>query len=100
MAKILVKHSAETNVKNKRGQTAFHLACMKGKTEIVEMLIDNAKYYQINFKDKDNLNETGLCKAERIDRPVSTSLEYNSLIARANGKQEIVELIQKKKLNI
>ena len=60
VAELLAQNSAETNAKTVKGQTAFHLACIYGQTEIVEMLMDNAKAYKIDFTAEDERCFTGL----------------------------------------
>ena len=39
--------------------TAFHLACMFGKTSIVEMMIDNATSYTLDLTAKEATGKTG-----------------------------------------
>ena len=39
----------DLNIKDRIGETGFHLACIKGKTSIVEMIIDNAESSNIDL---------------------------------------------------
>ena len=53
---MFLKRSIELNIdlnsKDQSGMTGFHLACVNGKTSIVEMIIDNADSSNIDLKAK------------------------------------------------
>ena len=53
VAEILIQKSGEFNIKlnaeDKNGQTAFHMACDRGKTSIVEMMIANGKSFNLDL---------------------------------------------------
>ena len=51
IARMIVQKSTELNIelnnKNRYGWTAFQLASNHGRVDIVDMMIENAKYYQL-----------------------------------------------------
>ena len=53
---MLIQKSAEFNIdlnaKDEDGMTAFHLACTRGRKNIVEMIIDNAESFKIDLTKK------------------------------------------------
>ena len=61
-----------------RGWTAFHLACICDKTSIVEMMLDNAESFNLDFTVKEQSGKTG----------------YE--IAKEYGKRSIAKLIERK----
>ena len=65
---MLMQKSAEFNinlsVKDDEGMTAFHLACSRGRKNIVEMIIDKAKSCKIDLTEKDSLGRTGFQQAK------------------------------------
>ena len=44
--------------------TAFHYACMRGNTRIVDIIIDNAELYHIDLEAKDKFGRNGAKIAE------------------------------------
>ena len=51
--KTAVNEEENKNIKNEKGQTSFHLACMHGRSEIVQVLLENIDP-EININTKDN----------------------------------------------
>ena len=41
------------NAKDKNGQTAFHLACKRGYTSIVKIMIENSDSIRLGLRDND-----------------------------------------------
>ena len=60
------------------GWNAFHLACVAGRANIVELLINYAISFEFDFFSEDNRGKSGLQLAESFD------------------KAEVVNLIKKK----
>ena len=48
--------------------TAFHYACMRGNTRIVDIIIDNAEMYHIDLTAKDRKGRNGAKIAEYYKR--------------------------------
>ena len=52
---IILKTSVNLIARNSSGDTALHLACENGKTELVELLIKSSKNFNIDLNAiKDN----------------------------------------------
>jgi ankyrin repeat protein len=66
--------SAELNIElnareNLEYWTAFHLACIYGKANIVEMMIDNAESFNFDLMAKDKEGRTGFMLVKHYGRP-------------------------------
>ena len=50
---MLIKNSAEFNIelnaKTNAGLTAFHYACLNGRTSIVDIMVNNFKAFKLNL---------------------------------------------------
>ena len=74
-----VHFNIDLNSKTKQnGWNAFHLACVAGRGNIVELLIHHSKSFKFDFSNEDYNGKTGLQLAELFD------------------KTEVVNLIKKK----
>ena len=51
-------HGIDINAKTKLGRTAFHLACQKGHSDVVKLLMENAVAFCIDLNVKDNSGKT------------------------------------------
>ena len=72
---MLMKNSAEFNIDlNAKddnnsmtdGWTAFHLACLYGRTKIVDMMMDNSELFKLDLVAKDNTGQTGYMLAKHV----------------------------------
>ena len=82
---LIQKHAEfniELNAKNSFSWTAFHFACNYGKANIVEMMVENAKFCKLDLTARENTGRTG----------------YQ--LAKENGKTDVVNLIEEKLLSI
>ena len=52
----------DKDIKNRNGETSFHLACKNGRFVIVQLLLKNTDL-EFNVNAKDNLGKTGFCLA-------------------------------------
>ena len=60
MAKLLIAHGADVNLKNEKGANAFHRACYYGETEIMEELLKiNPEF--INMPDDKGTTPAWIC---------------------------------------
>ena len=79
---MLMQKSSENNIdlnaKDIWGLTAFQCACMDGKLETVEMMLENAETFKINLTVKDSSGFTGF------------------QVAKCHGRTRVVNLIEKK----
>ena len=77
---MLINKSFELNIdlnaKTDAGYTSFHFACMNGRTNIVEMMIENAENFKIDVNAKTAAGYTGF------------------QIAGQYGKIDVVQLIK------
>ena len=51
-------HGIDINAKTKLGRTAFHLACQKGHSDVVKLLMENAVAFCIDLNVKDDFGKT------------------------------------------
>merc|ERR1712062_324962 len=51
------------NTKNNRGETALHWACINGKTETAQLIIQNSKIFDIDPNATDDEGATALHRA-------------------------------------
>ena len=79
---MLVQKSADLNIdlnaKDQSGMTAFHLACFRGKKDIVEMMINYADSFKIDLVAKDLDGQTGFSWAKLL------------------GESDVVDVIKRK----
>ena len=73
IAKMLMQKSVELNINLKakdcfNGMSAFHFACEKGNTNIIEMMIENSRLFDFGLFDEDLKHRTGLEIAKRCGR--------------------------------
>ena len=65
---MLIKNSAEFNIelnaKTNAGLTAFHYACLNGKTSFVDMMINNSESVNLDLTARNNDGKTGFQLAE------------------------------------
>ena len=63
IAMVLMQKSTELeidlNAKDIHELTAFHWACVNSETSIVEMMIENAKIYNLDLEAKDECGKSG-----------------------------------------
>ena len=83
IAKMLMQKSVELNINLKakdcfNGMSAFHFACEKGNTNIIEMMIENSRLFDFGLFDQDFNGKLGL------------------QIAREHGRIDVINLIKKK----
>ena len=68
----------DLNARNEYGHTAFHLACIFGRKDIVEIMIEHAESSKLNFKIKCDSGKTAI------------------QIAESNEFHDVVDLIKRK----
>ena len=72
VAEIIMMKSLELkidlNARHKRGKTAFPMACKRGWTNIVNMLIQNEEIFKLDITWRDENGNTGMQFAEKIKR--------------------------------
>ena len=56
------------NEKDEDGQSAFHVVCRNGRTNLAEFLIEKSKELKIDFNAQDNQGMTGFHLACKIDK--------------------------------
>ena len=57
----------DLNIKSENAFTAFHWACYYNRNGIVEMMIDNAKFYKLDLTAKDNKGRNGFQIAKHME---------------------------------
>ena len=70
----------DLNAQTKIGWTAFHLACANGHLKIVELILDNKRYYFFDLTLKNEDGDTGLEVAEDAGKTDLANLIKNKLI--------------------
>ena len=58
----------QLNAKDNKGQTAFHLACKRGKTSIVKIMIENSDSIGLDLRLRDNDGKTGFQLAQEYQQ--------------------------------
>ena len=55
-----IEFKIDLNAQTWTGKTAFHLACLNGKTKIVEIMVKKQQHFGIDLTIKDVEGKTGL----------------------------------------
>jgi len=63
LMEFILRTSYDMNTKDRYGCTAWHLACLHGKTETAQLIIQNSKEFGIDLNAKDIYGRTALHKA-------------------------------------
>ena len=113
--------SIDLNDKTVDGDTALHIACLDGKKEIVNLLIDNSKHSNIELTAKNNKGKSGLQMAfdlngeepemidlfmetlvnSKIDLNIKDNYGYTPFHnACQNGHVKLAEMLMKKSIEL
>ena len=93
--KIASNTEKNINIKNRCGETSFHLACKKGRSMIVQFILKKSDV-QVNFNSKNNQNiQDIIISNQSIDLNVKTKkLGITGLgLACENGHSEVVNIL-------
>ena len=74
----------DLNIKDNWGATAFHLACQRGRVNIVEIIMENSKQFKLNLTAKDNNGRTGFQLARISDNYDLASFHFVTKEANFN----------------
>ncbi|XP_055996829.1 rabankyrin-5-like isoform X5 [Ostrea edulis] len=89
---FLAKHAAKVNLTNSKGEIPLHLACLKGLTELVDVLLDRGA----NPNSQTHSPSIGHLGLEEETTPVSQQTPLH--LALVNSHSSIVELFLQHKI--
>merc|ERR1711860_419396 len=74
LMEFIIRTSFDLNAKNDYGSTAWHLACLYGKTETAQLLIKSSKDFGIDLNAKNKYGSTALHWARRCCKPETVQM--------------------------
>jgi len=119
LMEFILRTSFDMNATNNYGMTAWHLACINGKTETAQLLIKSSKEFDIDLNAKNNFGGTAwhlACyhgQTETAQLIIQSSKDFGIdlyakddngrtawLLACIDGKTETVQLLIKSSKNL
>ena len=106
--KCLLKNKADTNTKNRYGQTAMHLAAQRNNQEIIELMLEAGAdvdiqdrngyspiWYSISYYNNNKITPLLINKSKNLKAKTRYGQTYITTAAQ-NGREAIVKLLLEK----